>query len=239
MNLLRTTALAVTLAAAAGPVFLAGPAQASLSILSSVGGAPTGVNTWNLDVGVATPDDIASIQFTGSAGFVTGNRGGRYAAPFLSGNNGAGFGPSGGNQPTGQDTTQYLTTGSTNERGGAGVTINFVHDQQYLGLLWGSVDAYNILRFYDGTTLVGQLTGSSVTPQATGNQGANGTFYVNINSTVAFDRVEFTSNGYAFEFDNLAWNRQAVSEPPALALLGMALVGLGIALRLRRPAQTA
>lgn len=86
---------------------------------------------------------------------------------------------------------------------------------------------------------MGQVTGSSVTPRATGNQGAHGTFYVNISSTVAFDRVGFTSNGYAFEFDNLAWNRQAVSEPPALALLGIALVGLGIAWRLRRPAQVA
>ena len=147
----------------------------------------------------------------------------QYAAPFLSNNNGVPFG-----DPTnGPDATTYLTTGL------GSVTLSLPEHEKYLGLLWGSVDGYNTLDLYDGATLVGSITGSEVTAGANGDQGVNGTYYVNINSTQAFDKVVARSSQYAFEFDNVAFNSTRVPEPAGMAVLGMGLIGLGFARRRR------
>ncbi|MCS6920520.1 MAG: hypothetical protein NZM07_01120, partial [Elioraea sp.] len=64
------------------------------------------------------------------AGAVTGSVAGKYAAPFLSGGNGTGFGndngplnPPAGNQPNGPDASVYLTSGSTGASPGTRVEI--------------------------------------------------------------------------------------------------------------------
>lgn len=234
-------------AGAAVFVLCAARAEASpLSWTSSVGGAPTGVVLENFDtltVGGAsflqplTPSGI-QVQFTGTAGVVQGALSGRYAAPSLSGGNGAGFGAGGGDQANGANATPYLTSGSTTAGANSAMTLILPAEVTYFGLLWGSVDAYNTLSFYDGDALLGSITGGQVTALPNGDQGPGGTRYVNITSTLGFDRVVATSNGWAFEFDNVAFSivpppALGVPEPGTLALLGAGLVGLGVVRRRR------
>ena len=110
----------------------------------------------------------------------------------------------------------------------------------YLGLFWGSMDPYNEIRLYDGATMIGSYTGNdaSLGSPAQGQQdNGDDNAYVNIHSTVAFDRIELVSYGfsggvspYAFELDNLA-----VVPVPGAILLGM--LGLSVAgVKLRKRA---
>jgi hypothetical protein len=192
-------------------------ARAGLVIDSSVGGAPTGVNYANFDgLPLGASGGVSNgitVSFAGGAQAVQGSQSGLYAAPFLSNGNGTLF----GDPNNGQDATTYLSTGT------GSVTLTLPGEEKYIGLLWGSVDTFNTLSLYDGSTLVGMVTGTDVTASADGDQGELGTFYVNINSTESFDRVVATSTSNSFEFDNVAYNSSAVPEPSSfiLALAGM------------------
>ena len=229
------------LAAASLGCGLVQTAHAALLVSGSVGGAPTGVSKENFDTLV--PGNTATtllpsgitVSFLPDAQPVSGSSSGLYAAPFLSGGNGLGFGPGNTNQPNGVDTTTYITTGSTGAFAAATTTLQLPGQEKYFGILWGSVDTYNTLSFYNGATLVGTITGSDVTASPNGDQGVNGTLYVNIIATGGdtFDRVVATSSQYAFEFDNVAFNPNAVPEPFSLSLMGSGLLGLVLARRRR------
>jgi len=235
MSTLRTRVF--TLSAA---ILAVAPAHAALVTSGSVGGAPVGVVLENFDslalgtAGGFTPSGIA-VSFGGTAKAVQGAVSAQYARPFLSGNNGAGFGPGGTIQANGADATTYLSSGSTGANPGSFVELLLPGARTYFGLLWGSIDSYNTLSFFNGLTLVGSLTGTDVVAGPNGNQGVNGTLYVNITSDVAFDRVVATASNYAFEFDNVAIDRGFDTEVPAAGMAGiLALGAAGVMLRRRR-----
>jgi hypothetical protein len=191
-----------------------------LTVSASVGGAPTGVSYANFDnLPLGNTGGVSggiSVSFTGDGQAVQGSQSDVYAAPYLSNGNGTLF----GDPNNGPDATTYLTTGV------GSVILTMPGQEMYLGLLWGSVDTYNTLSFYEGSTLIGSVTGTQVTASADGDQGQNGTFYVNINSTESFNQVVATSSSYAFEFDNVAYNPSSVPEPSSFALGIAGFMGL-------------
>ncbi|MHB1206661.1 MAG: Npun_F0296 family exosortase-dependent surface protein [Rhodospirillaceae bacterium] len=202
-------------------------AQASFSINAAIGGAPTGVSYANFDNLPLGPGAGVSgglgVSFVPDGQVVSGAAGGLYAPPYLSNSNGAPFGDM---TIAGPDTTHYLSTGKGR------VVLSFPAQELYLGLLWGSVDLYNHLEFFLGSTSVGLINGADIIASANGDQGINGTYYTNILSTLPFDRVEASSDQYAFEFDNVAYNpTDPLPEPLSLTLIGFGLLGVELTRR--------
>jgi hypothetical protein len=197
---------------------------AALSFVSVVGGMPVGADTYvnfdSLPLGAAGGSSGGvGVSFGPDGQAVQGAASGLYAAPFISNSNGALFGDA---TVSGADATTYLTTGV------GSVTLTLPGNEMYLGLLWGSVDSYNTLQFYNSSNvLVGTATGTDVTNAANGDQGVNGTYYVNINSSVAFTTVVALSSVYAFEFDNVAFNDRPFSGavPESSSLTVWSLLG--------------
>ncbi|CAB1275743.1 Npun_F0296 family exosortase-dependent surface protein [Candidatus Nitrosacidococcus tergens] len=218
-----------------------------LTVSSSVGGAPNASSIFyeNFDslptLGAPTNTHINNSTYTLDNGLSVDFNGGMVyrdsqsgvaAAPYLSGDNGDNF----GNSPsTGQDQSYYLAAGADGSEDT--ITFNFSQGQMYLGLLWGSVDDYNTLSFFDSNDdLIGTVTGSDVLTSPNGDQGINGTTYVNINSDTAFYKVEVTSTSPSFEFDNMAFSKNNVDvpEPGILGLFGLGLLLMGFTLFNRR-----
>jgi hypothetical protein len=129
----------------------------------------------------------AQVTFTAASGVYSGTTTGVAAAPFTA---------------SGPDNSNYLAA----EPKGS-VTVSFNSQQKYFGLLWGSVDNYNSLNFYNNGTLVETLTGSAISANANGNQTASGSYIVNLdfNGTASFNSVVATSSTPAFEFDSIAY----------------------------------
>jgi hypothetical protein len=215
----------------------------ALTISGSVGGAPTGVSYLNFDdlangsSGALTTigsDGPISLYLAPNARVATGSVSGQFAMPYISGDNGQGF----SSQTTaGQDATPYLTSGRVSD--GGSIRLSFPTDQRYLGLLWGSVDGYNKLEFFNAANqLVGTVTGSDVVLSPNGDQGVNGTLYVNINDVTPFRYVVASATQFAFELDNVAYSASPVGVPDggscATIFAGTALGLAGLSRRMRR-----
>ena len=193
-----------------------GITKAQFDISVQVGGIPT-VSGATLET-FNEPSPLI-LSLSGPAYLLTGTHT-EGTAPFYSGSTAAFFGES---PAYGYDNSQYVSLGY-----GGTATLSFSTPQNYFGLLWASVDTMNLLTFYDGaynvigTVSAYDLPGISI-PSGT---GVGGTFYVNINSTIAFSTVIASNPDDAFEFDDVAY-AMTVPEPVSGVLFGVGLCILG------------
>ena len=161
-----------------------------------------GVNTNSLGLSTETFDDLpvgsgnfhsaaldATFSGSGNVGVINGSIPGVGVSLFL------------GPLPGSLDTTNYLIVSA-----GGVETITFASQKNAFGLYWGSVDSFNTISFYDGTTLVASYTGADVGPLLSGNQNefsSNG--YVEFSGLHPFDKVVLeTGSGNAFEIENIS-----------------------------------
>lgn len=141
--------------------------------------------------------------YAGSGSIVTGSVSGQYATPF-------------------GDTTPYLTVGQNQSET---LTPGGVHN--VFGLYWGSVDAYNSIKFFLNNVLVDTFAGND--PRLTGITANGGQLTSNSNQYVTFLGLQYTSvqlssTQFAFESDNHLVGD--VPEPSTLALIAAALLSM-------------
>jgi hypothetical protein len=125
----------------------------------------------------------------------------------------------------------YLATGFSGMSGTVSEEIELTGLHNYLGLYWGSIDSYNTVNLYNGSTLVGTIGGGQVGAPASGSQTSGDTNrYVNITSDQLFDRVELVTTSPAFEVDDIALTAAvaaAIPEPSTWAMMILGFCGIG------------
>ena len=101
-----------------------------------------------------------------------------------------------------------------------------------LSFYLGSLDTYNTISFFNGTTLVASFTGTQLTipNPANGNQTAGDTnrrYFFTFGAADNVNRVVFNTTQPAFEFDDIAAAVSGVPEPStwAMMILGFGFVG--------------
>ncbi|MEH2293125.1 Npun_F0296 family exosortase-dependent surface protein [Nostoc sp.] len=197
----------------------ANPAGAvSLSTSSGISSTEPGAVTVDFNKGVAPTSAVAQYSSpSGTPTVVTGTVPNQYA------------------QPLG-DPTPYLTISpvSSNVPGNTGsVTISFIQALDYFGLYWGSVDKYNSIAFFNGSTLLNTFTGAQVPgTTASGSQTSpQDNVFVNFfaDQGQTFNKVVLSSSDIAFESDNHSYRLASVPEPTAtLGLLAFGVMSAGL-----------
>jgi hypothetical protein len=187
---------------ASAALLISSAANASIvSVTVTPGQVSAFGTTYDFDSTFATfsTSPVGNLLYTGSVG-------GQNATPF-------------------GDSSQYTSVGTSAVPQSATLTVSGFAN--YIGLLWGSVDTYNNIKITDvnnvsydiNSSIYGQLSPSN------GDQGVDGTKYVNIFSSVGIKTIEFSSNQKAFEFDNLTVT--AVPEASTWAMMILGFLGLG------------
>lgn len=159
-------------------------------------------NTYNFNAGPApfsSTSPAGNLLFTGSAD-------GQNATPF-------------------GDTSQYVSVGTSATPQSATLLVSSFAN--YIGLYWGSIDTYNniLITYTDSTSdSVSSLSYGLLSP-SNGDQGLNGSKYVNIFTDRAIQSITFSSTSKAFEFDNVSV--AAVPEPSTWAMMILGFLGVG------------
>lgn len=172
--------------------------------------------------GTTTPNGL-KVTFTGDAQAVTGSVANQYAAPWIFSATDPSittpFGHAAG--PDGPDTMQYLTTGTGT------VDILLPQDVNFLGLLMGSLDNYNSVEFLKDGVSLGVLSGAQILANPTGDQGPDGTRFVELQSLDGvFNELIFRSTQDAFEFSDMAFGTVPAPEAWTIAMFTAGLLGL-------------
>jgi hypothetical protein len=109
------------------------------------------------------------------------------------------------------------------------VTIRLAAKQTMFGLLWGSVDTYNTLDFYDNGALTDTVTGAELAVRGIATNGTQSA-YVMISGLKPFDQV------VAVDYDQPAFEfmPDPVPEPRSIALLSLGVLGLALVHRVKR-----
>lgn len=227
-RLLALLVAAAPLPALGATLTYGGVAAAGGGFTTAMTGPGVTVETFNGNTGPSC-GLTSGVSVTGNFHIVQGSVPSYYAAP-------AG------------DTTCYMSVPKNGGSGTASMDVSSLvagpgnKSITNVGLYWGSIDLYNFIRFYNGANLVAEVKGQDVLASfgVPGDQSASGSNrYVNIafSPTEIFNRIEFISNGIAFEFDNLAFKvktNTAVPEPGMLGLMGGGLALLALARRRKR-----
>jgi hypothetical protein len=225
--------MALTSAAAAVAVFfgLNAASAFTITILGGFDGGPATPAPFTL----MTIPGVGTNTFISSAPFVSGSPGFDAAVSFAGGTppsgvyagNGVGF-----QSPFNNATSPYLVAGGIN----GAVSVAYTHTQNFLDLLWGSIDPQPGRNVVTITVAGATITGADIDAAIAASAFAGSTnAYIAITGLSNFNSVAFTDSGAtgfpSFEF---VPGVGAVPEPSTWAMMLLGFVGLGFAFRQSR-----